>query len=1397
MTSILGKKQIVVVLGAHRSGTSAIVRGLRVLSVDLGTNLLGPVPSENAKGFWEDIDIETFNKSLLAKLDTDWHRLAELNVSTLLQPQYKLEFSSAVKLLESKTNAAEIFGFKDPRTAILLPFWQAVFAELDLVDSYVISLRNPVEVAESLRKRNGFPVYKSLLIWAKHALCSVRYTQGRQRVIVSYDGMLADPFHELMRISKALNLAAPDDAKEEYKQYSEEFLTVKLRHNVASEESLKDEAAVPRLVSELYLFLRALAQDKKRDGGQAFEKEWKSFEQRYAEFVPIIGGIDILEFERDREKHRSHHLHKGLAVRDQQLKELAKQLEFKAKELTQSAETIGRKERALLELQAQVESEKVERVSIEQSLKESVNAQNESQEENRKLKDELSYEKIIRGQVEKELSGAKREFQNEQSSRIEIENGAEKLRKEYLDKASSVSWLFGKLMERTLFFPITYLREREDEKRLQVQALKDASQRKKLLGEHVKILRDSKLFDGAWYLRRYQDVAQAGINPVGHYCKHGIEDGRNPSPLFDTRWYLKKYPDVEKEGINPLVHYIRSGVKEKRDPHPLFNTSWYLKQCPNLAESGINPLQHFIEIGGIQGLSPSPYFDSAWYLQNNPDVAESGINPLIHFLDQGAIELRNPSANFDVSWYLERYRDVKNAGINPLVHYVVYGIPEGRNPNATRKSVKDRKAVSPAPRVMRSYSEWAHHAKTELCVIVPVHNAPREVEACLSSVARNTPEDVRVLVIDDASTDPEIDGVLDAAKIQGRIELVRNKKNLGYTGTINKAIGLCGSADVILLNSDTRVPRYWTRNLKWAAYSSSEIGTVTAVSNNAGAFSVPESNADNPLPSGESFEDMSRRINQIAIGTYPTVPTGSGFCLYIKRKYIDEIGLFDEVAFPRGYGEENDFCMRGLRTGWRHIVDDKTFVMHTRNASFGSEKSVLIANASAVINERYPEYRALVNLYFKSKEWATVRSNFRTAFSRTNEQVKPRILYVISTLTGGTPQTNGDLMKAVESDLEPWLLHCDRKVITLYQMINGELVVKGTHRLSRAIDPKSHKSDEYDSVVNEWMCNYAFELMHIRHIAWHSLNLVHIAKNLSIPTIFSIHDFYTICPTVKLLDAEFKFCGGNCSVSKAKDDCPKELWPQQDLPGLKGGWINGWRERMRICLDSVDSLVTTSESAKSILLDNYSDLDKKPIYVIPHGRDFKGMVDLGVCPKSNEKIRIVFPGNLSIAKGALLIEALADLDTNNRLELHFVGKVHHRLSRLGIHHGEYDREKLSGILKEIDPHLGAIFSIWPETYCHTLTELWACTLPVIAFDRGAVGERIRDVNGGWLMDEGDLQGIYDFILELHAKPSNYDQVKRCIRDWQSSGDKNRSLASMAQSYLSVYGKTLGLLGETN
>ncbi|WP_396329860.1 glycosyltransferase [Burkholderia anthina] len=795
-----------------------------------------------------------------------------------------------------------------------------------------------------------------------------------------------------------------------------------------------------------------------------------------------------------------------------------------------------------------------------------------------------------------------------------------------------------------------------------------------------------------------------------------------------------------------------------------------------------------------------------WYISEYKDIARRGAEPVSHFIRHGAREGRDPGPGFSTKWYIEEYGSEIPDGMNPLIHYCLWGKAKGYLPKPKSPDFKvwwmDVHATSAAGSSMLAEesvlsTRSVFDASNRLIqndnlpsIIIPVYNAPDEVEECLRSVFLHTEKTCRIIIIDDASPDPRVRKILNQYKSKRNLEIHVNKKNLGFTRTVNRGISLAGRSDVVFLNSDTKVTPGWLRRLRIAAYSSRDIGTVTPFSNNAGAFSAPVAGPEeSPVPEWLTLDEYSRAIAHASERVYPEVPTGNGFCLYIRRDCLDEVGELDAVSFPRGYGEENDFCMRAGRLGWRHIIDDSSYVYHVRSASFGESKLELMAAGRRVVDERYPNYSSRIRESFNSQSIKKARSQVKVAsdaLARRGGKAKPRILYVLSTYTGGTPQTNQDLMQSINDRVETFVLRCNSKRMSLMYYQDGEYIEIETHILSKEIKAFPHRSEEYDIVIANWFIKYAIELVHVRHIAWHSLGLVEQAKNIGLPVIFSFHDFYTICPTVNLLDETNKFCSGKCSASKG--ECVHALWTEPDFPPLKNNAINQWRVMFENLLKRCDAFITTAPSARDLMITAYPFLKDRVFEVIPHGRDFVEFAGVAANFEIVEKLRILVPGNISNWKGADVVMHLSKYAESHNFEMHIMGSAADELiSAPGVvYHGKYNREDFGEIVQKINPHIGAVFSISLETYCHTLTEMWSLGIPVLAYDLGAAGDRIKDTQAGWLAEEVSPEAALATILRLKNDPQDIAEKRNNVLAWQDREGTLHDCQYMAHRYFDVY-----------
>lgn len=260
MKHVEANRQLAVVLGMHRSGTSAVTRALEVLGFGLGEHLL-PIQDDNPAGFWEDADVVAMNDRLFALVGERWDSLSPELAAEVLARVTTQDRALAADLLGEKLAASERFGLKDPRLSRLLPFWGEVIDALGLDASYVIVLRHPLSVAASLCSRSGMPETQSLLLWLLHTMEAVRTTAGETRVVVDFDRLLQEPSRQVLRMASGLGLSDQVDFAE-LQRYCGEYLSDRLCHSRFKASDLNDYSGALSPIVDLYTLLARVAADE-------------------------------------------------------------------------------------------------------------------------------------------------------------------------------------------------------------------------------------------------------------------------------------------------------------------------------------------------------------------------------------------------------------------------------------------------------------------------------------------------------------------------------------------------------------------------------------------------------------------------------------------------------------------------------------------------------------------------------------------------------------------------------------------------------------------------------------------------------------------------------------------------------------------------------------------------------------------------------------------------------------------------------------------------------------------------------------------------------------------------------------------------------------------------------
>lgn len=406
-----------------------------------------------------------------------------------------------------------------------------------------------------------------------------------------------------------------------------------------------------------------------------------------------------------------------------------------------------------------------------------------------------------------------------------------------------------------------------------------------------------------------------------------------------------------------------------------------------------------------------------------------------------------------------------------------------------------------------------------------------------------------------------------------------------------------------------------------------------------------------------------------------------------------------------------------------------------------------------------------------------------------------RILYVLhSGMTGGTFLTTMDLISNLNDDYDVLVLGAESDSLRLYEYSNENLNI--IQKYPRNF--KLRKSiDDVDELVNDWsakefhnswityiyfeiLTKYEIDIVHIMHLINHSFDLPQVANKLNIPVILSMHDFYFLCPFYTLLDENTKYCGGICQDNDENCYIPWKIFDNINSKEI----ISDWRKNVFKMFLYIEYFIAPSDFIKDLFLSFYNtNINEDNFKIIEPGRDFQKLSKrYNDFPSLDKPIKILcLANNLDVMKGSEVIKNIKNEDINDLLEFHFLGNCDESLNDYGINHGYYVRDELYDKISEIKPSFIGIFSIWPESFCHTLTESWSCGIPVLGSNVGVVKERIKKNDGGWIIDINDSNKAYNLILDISRNLDEYIRVTNNLKLMNF-----KSISEMVDQYIEIY-----------
>ncbi|MBN8488468.1 MAG: glycosyltransferase, partial [Burkholderiales bacterium] len=680
------------------------------------------------------------------------------------------------------------------------------------------------------------------------------------------------------------------------------------------------------------------------------------------------------------------------------------------------------------------------------------------------------------------------------------------------------------------------------------------------------------------------------------------------------------------------------------------------------------------------------------------------------------------------------------------------GVPmpeQGRLPWEVPTEIEGRDYLDPAPWEGLAAERRARPPASgePIDVIVPVYAGSQESLRCLWAVlSAPVRHPYALVVVDDASPEPALSAMLWRLSQLGLLELLVNRDNLGFVRSVNRALSLHPGRDAVLLNADTCVHGDWLDRLAAHLQRDARAASVTPLSNNATIFSYPRQG----LPNGAGRGPLRLQAAQVdrllaGQGAAPVVvPSGVGFCMLMRGSALQQVGLLDAERFGRGYGEENDWCLRAHGAGWHHLAATDVFVWHDGSVSFKGEAESRTLAAVQLLLERYPDYQRRVDDWLRDDPLAGVRA--RLDADRLREALDGRglALLISHDRGGGTlrhEEEQADRLRAQGLEVL-WMRPAERPgAVSLVAPRLGAL----PNLAALPVCPAAGAEDLLGAVLGR----LALRQLQLHHLADHddalAPRLMSLSAALDIPLEATVHDYRMLCPRINLVDAEGRFCGDPIDPAICRRCLAADGLDQQV------GDIADWRARHHGLLRAAARVVVPDEDVAQRLRRHWPELSPE---VVPHEPPI--VVDRRAWEAPLALQHIVVVGALSPVKGFEVLRRLAASPAARQRGWRFTLLGHSSddaaLQAAGVEVlGRYEDSELPQRLQVLAPDLLLVPSIWPETYCYVLSAALASGRPVAAFDLGAQARRLREA------------GLQRFLLPLAESLDPEALVQRLAR----------------------------------
>jgi GT2 family glycosyltransferase len=633
--------------------------------------------------------------------------------------------------------------------------------------------------------------------------------------------------------------------------------------------------------------------------------------------------------------------------------------------------------------------------------------------------------------------------------------------------------------------------------------------------------------------------------------------------------------------------------------------------------------------------------------------------------------------------------------------------------------------------------------------VIPVYDGYGEtLRAIYNAIvaANKTPQEV--IVINDRGPNDALNEQLRRLSSQGLFTLITNETNLGFVQTVNRGFALHPDRDVLILNADALVFGDYLDRLRNHALKS-HIATVTPLTNNGEICSYPllcRNNSWSLEIGDQELDSLSAKVNEEVT---VEIPTGVGFCMYITREALSKVGLFNAEAFGKGYGEENDFCIRATNAGFIHKLAGDVFVRHAGGVSFSERKLKAIERAMRVIEELHPGYNQTIQGYLAAEPAVPLRRNLDLARLLEGRPAQPAVLKVFHTWGGGTDKHVRDMAK--------WLEEEGVNVFTLKPVVGHPeyCQIGGIGEKESLLLPNLRFHYREVAELAEALRRLNVAHIHIHHLVGYSnefyATLPSVATTLAISFDVTAHDYFSFCPRIHLLNETGQYCGEpeveTCNSCISKNGSPADVTN-----------VGDWRAMHAAFLSKARRIFVPDRDVAARLQGYFPGLE---FTVKPHPETWRSGLHV-VKQLQGDKRVVALIGAFYELKGARVLKALVQDAYERKLPLEFHLMGFYAVADPEIYSfpnfrytGKYDETSVDELIAACGAEIALFLSVWPETFSYTLSLAFQHGLYPVSFDVGAPANRIRDSKWGelWpLSMVAEPAKMNDLLLSVDASP---------------------------------------------